>query len=134
MIQDPMYREHIMDHYQNPRNKRILKDADINIRELNPLCGDEVELFIVLDKGSKSKVKEISFMGKGCAISQAAASLLTEEASGKTFDELKQITNEDMIKLLAIDISPVRLKCALLALKTLEKGMHEYEGKQHAGS
>lgn len=126
MMEDPMYRENIIDHYQNPRNNGSIENPDIHLRELNPLCGDEVEIFIKLN--SKS-AKEISFKGKGCAISQAAASMLTEEAKGKTLDELKKTTNGDMIKMLAIPISPVRLKCALLALKTMEKAIYLYEGK-----
>ncbi len=128
MDNDSMYVEHIMDHYNNPRNYGTIANADFHLRELNPLCGDEIDMFVKL---TNTKA-HIMFKGKGCAISQAAASLLTEATKGKTIAEIKKITNEDMIQMLAIPISHVRLKCAVLALKTLEKGIHLYEGEHHA--
>lgn len=124
-----MYVENIMDHFNNPRNYGRIENASISLRELNPLCGDLIEVFAIIKNG---KLERISFTGKGCAISQAAASLLTEEITGKTIPQVKKITNDEMVKLLAIPISPVRLKCALLALKTVEKGIHIYEGKNNA--
>ncbi len=128
MEPDPMYVENIMDHYNNPHNYGTLEDPDIHLRELNPLCGDEIDLFIKFNNCKAC----IMFKGKGCAISQAAASLLTEDAKGKTLEEIKKISNEDMIGLLNIPISPVRLKCAILGLKTLEKGIRLYEERKHA--
>ncbi len=120
METESLYAENIMDHYNNPRNHGTMENANLHIRELNPLCGDEIEMYA---KISDEVIQDISFTGKGCAISQAAASILTEEAKGKRVEEIKGMSNEDMIKLLGIQISPVRLKCALLALKTLQRGM-----------
>ncbi len=122
METESLYAENIMDHYNNPRNHGKIENANLHIRELNPLCGDEIEMYA---KISDEAIQNISFMGKGCAISQAAASILTEEAKGKKVEEIKGMSNEDMIKILGIQISPVRLKCALLALKTIQRGMHE---------
>lgn len=128
METDTLYRDNILDHHHNPRNYGSIENPDIHLRELNPLCGDEIEIFIKLN----SEKIEMKFTGKGCAISQAAASMLTEEAKGKTIAELKNFKSEDMVKLLAIPISAVRLKCALLGLKTMEKGIYLYEAKNAA--
>ena len=121
---DEMYREHILDHYQNPRHcGRILKPS-LYHKELNPSCGDEIELSIRINNGT---VKEAKFAGHGCAISQAAASMLMEKIQGKAVKTVMQMTKEEMLELLAIPISAVRIKCALLALRTLEKGLLTYD-------
>ncbi len=129
MEADWMYRDNIIDHYQNPRNYGRMENPDIRLRELNPVCGDEIEIFVKLNS---ARIKEIKFWGKGCAISQAAASILTDEIKGKALREIKEITNERMIELLAIPVSPVRMKCAILALKTLEKGIYNHERGENA--
>ena len=117
-----MYRELILDHYQNPRNWGVLDDPDIDHAEDNPLCGDHLHLTMKLDENER--VAAVGWDGEGCAISQASASLLGEEIIGKTLDELKQFGKDDVLDLLGISISPVRLKCALLSLKVLKAGAY----------
>ncbi|MEK7327605.1 MAG: Fe-S cluster assembly sulfur transfer protein SufU [Chloroflexota bacterium] len=119
---DDMYREVILDHYKNPRNRGQLEPADISYEDDNPLCGDRIRIDIRLDENKR--VKEVAFSGQGCAISQASASMLTEEILGKSVDELKQISKEDILELLGIELGPVRLKCALLSLKVLKAGVY----------
>lgn len=125
---DMIYREHILDHFKNPRNHGTLHPADITYKDNNPLCGDEIQIAVKLD--TNKQVTDVKFEGRGCAISQCAASMLTEEIKGKNLSEVKHIKNQDVIELLAIPISPVRMKCAILSLKVLEAGIHEYEKKQ----
>lgn len=115
-----MYRENILDHYQHPRNKGRLEDPDISYEELNPLCGDKIRIDIKLEDG---RVKEILFDGQGCAISQAAASILTEMVEGQDKEGLKGLTKDDILEWLGIPVGPVRLKCALLPLKVLKGGL-----------
>ncbi|MBI4399637.1 SUF system NifU family Fe-S cluster assembly protein [Candidatus Micrarchaeota archaeon] len=119
-----MYTEMILDYYKFPRNFGTLEKADIKSRDTNPLCGDEIEFQINLDENKK--VKEVKYSGKGCAISQAAASMLTELMQGKTVDELKKISKGDIYDLLGITLSPVRVKCALLGLKVMKIGVYTY--------
>lgn len=122
---DSIYREYILDHYKNPRNFGRLENPDISHRETNPLCGDEIGIYIKLD--SKKNVSEIKFSGRGCAISQASASMLTEAIQGKNLSEIKSFKKENILEMLAIPISPVRLKCAILSLDTLKNGIFIYE-------
>jgi nitrogen fixation NifU-like protein len=119
---DDMYREIILDHYKNPRHYGKLEPADISFEDDNPLCGDRVRIDIRLDEASR--VKEVAFSGKGCAISQASASMLAESAVGKTLDELKQLDKEHVMEMLGIELGPTRVKCALLALKVLKAGIY----------
>jgi len=121
-VMDDMYREVILDHYKNPRNRGKLEPADISYEDDNPLCGDRIRIDIRLDENRR--VKEVAFSGQGCAISQASASMLTEEIVGKLVDDLKQISKEDILELLGIELGPVRLKCALLSLKVLKAGVY----------
>ncbi len=125
---DNIYRENVMDHYNAPRNKGKLADADIVHKESNPFCGDEIEMSM---KFSDGKVSDIKFNGQGCAISQASASMLTEFIKNKQINEIKSMTTEDIRKLIAIPLSPVRLKCALLSLDTIKNAImiHERYGK-----
>ena len=125
---DMIYREHILDHYKNPRNHGTIEHADISYHDNNPLCGDEIKIAVTLD--SEKKVDDVKFIGRGCAISQCAASMLTEEIKGKSLEDVKKIRNQDIIDMLSIPISPVRMKCAILSLKVLEAGIYEYEKKQ----
>jgi nitrogen fixation NifU-like protein len=118
---DQFYREYILDHYKNPRNFGRLEDADIRHEEENPLCGDVVGIDIKVDAG---KVADVRFHGRGCAISQASASLLTERLKGMTLDDAKKIGKEDVLGELGIEISPARIKCALLSLKVLKAGAY----------
>ncbi len=122
-----MYTDIILDYYRHPRNFGTIKDADIKSRDSNPLCGDVIEIHIKL-KGSRIEI--IKFSGHGCAISQAAAGMLTEMVSGKNLEEAEGVTKKDILSALAIPISPVRLKCALLALKVLKTGVYAHMGSK----
>lgn len=121
---DSMYQENILDHYKSPRNFGKINNANVHHHEYNPLCGDEIELFLVI---KDKKVADVKFHGHGCAISQASASMLTEEIKGKNIDDLKKMTKENILELLGITLSPVRLKCALLSLDTLKNSILIFE-------
>ena len=112
---DELYRDQILDHYKRPHNFGRIENPDLEFEDTNPLCGDEQHVTIRLD--ADGKVEQIAFDGKGCAISTAATSLLTDELVGMTRDELIQLPKEYVLELLGIDISATRLKCALLGLK-----------------
>lgn len=117
-----MYRENILDHAQNPRYPGILNPADIDHEEHNPLCGDRLHLTLQLDENNR--VKAIAWDGEGCAISQATASMLAEEIMGKTVDEVRQLTRDDVLELIGFPLTINRMKCALLSLKTLMIGLY----------
>ncbi len=123
---EDLYRENILDHYQNPRNYGTLDGPDISYEDDNPLCGDVIRIDIKLD--DQDRVTEVAFVGEGCAISQASASMLTEEILGKTLEEVKQISKDDVLDMLGIQLGPVRIKCALLALKVLKAGAYGLTG------
>lgn len=126
MSGDSIYREIILDHYQNPRHRGTLDPHDYSYEDSNPLCGDEVRI----DARVKDNViSEIAFTGQGCAISQASASILMELAHGKTLDEVKAIDKEELLDEIGIELSPARLKCALLSLKVLKAALY---GIDHA--
>jgi nitrogen fixation NifU-like protein len=113
--------EYILDHYKNPRNYGTLPEPDISHEEGNPSCGDVIRIDL---RVRDNRVVEARFSGKGCAISQAAASILTEMIVDKSLDEIKAITKDDMLSALGITISPIRFKCATLALKVLKSGLY----------
>lgn len=115
---DDLYREHILDHYKNPRNFGEMPEATHHYHDTNPLCGDEITMFLKV--GEDGRIDDVHFTGRGCAISQASASLLTEEIKGKTLEEAKAIDRDQVLANLGITISPARVKCALLSLKTLK--------------
>jgi len=119
---DDMYREFILDHYKNPRYHGVLDPADISYEDDNPLCGDVIRIDLRVDEDNR--VVESGFSGEGCAISQASASMLMEEIQGKTLDEIKKFTRDDILEMLGIELGPVRLKCAMLALKVLKVGAY----------
>ncbi len=118
---DQFYREYILDHYKNPRNYGRLEHPDITHEEDNPLCGDVVGMDFQIKAGV---IEDIRFHGRGCAISQASASLLTERLKGIALDEAKKIDKNDVLGELGIQISPARIKCALLPLKVLKVGAY----------
>jgi nitrogen fixation protein NifU and related proteins len=125
-----IYRELILDYYRNPRNFGKLERFDIDAHDTNPLCGDEIEMQIRVGDGQK--IEEIKFTGKGCAISQASASMLTELAKGKQLDWVKQVSKEDVFKMLGNpDLGPSRVKCALLGMKVLKTGVYGYLGAHY---
>lgn len=122
---DDLFRQNILEHYQNPRNFGTLEQPDISAEDSNPLCGDEIRIDLRVKDGV---IEDVRFSGKGCSISRAAASMLTEEIRGKTLDEVKRIGKDDVLEMLGIELGPVRLKCALLALKTLKVGVYGVRG------
>jgi nitrogen fixation protein NifU and related proteins len=112
---DDLYREQILEHYKRPHNFGRPDSFDLEYEDTNPFCGDEQHIFLVLD--GDGRVAEARFEGKGCAISTAATSMLTEELAGKTREEVLRMPKEFVLELLGIDISATRMKCALLGLK-----------------
>ena len=119
---DDMYREFILDHYKHPRHHGVLEPADISYEDDNPLCGDVIRVDLRVDENNC--VVESGFSGQGCAISQASASILMEEIQGKTLDQIKKLSRDDILDMLGIELGPVRLKCAMLALKVLKVGAY----------
>jgi nitrogen fixation protein NifU and related proteins len=115
---DDLYRENILDHYKRPRNFGRPESFDLDYEDTNPFCGDEQHVFIELD--ADDRVRRVSFEGKGCAISTAATSMLTEELDGKTREELLRLPKDFVLDLLGIDISATRMKCAMLGLKVVK--------------
>jgi nitrogen fixation protein NifU and related proteins len=117
-VDDQLYREQILEHYKRPQNFGSLDEFDLEFEDSNPFCGDEQHVWIRLD--DSGGVEEIAFEGKGCAISTAATSLLTEELGGLTRDDLLKLPKEFVLDLLGIQISATRMKCALLGLKVVK--------------
>ncbi len=126
-LADDMYREELLEHYRTPKNNGRIEKADVKYRDFNPVCGDEIEIFLKVKNG---KVSDIKFTGKGCAISQAAASILTEHIKGKKLEEIKKLSNEKMLGMLPVKVSHLRIKCGLLALKAAQKGLVIYRGSK----
>ncbi len=118
---DELYREDILDHYKHPRHRGTLEKPDITYEDANPLCGDQLRIDIAVEDG---RIAQIRHSGHGCAISQAAASMLCERMAGRPLAEVKDLTRDDVLEMLGIELGPVRLKCALLALKTLKAGVY----------
>ncbi len=112
------YSEEILDHYENPNHFGRILNADKRAYDLNPLCGDHLIFEVKLDNG---KIKDVKYSGNGCAISQATADLLIDEMIGKSFEELKSINSDYVLKLVGIKLSPARIKCALLSFEILKK-------------
>ena len=115
---DDMYREEILSHYKRPRNWGVLEDADLEFEDTNPLCGDELKVMLKVDE--QKVVTEVRFDGHGCAISQASASMASEELVGKRVDELVALDKAFVLDLLGIPISATRMKCAMLSLKVIK--------------
>ena len=124
---DQFYREFILDHYKNPRNFGRLEGASVSHEEYNPLCGDLVGMDFRIEDGV---IEDVRFHGRGCAISQASASLMTERLKGMSLEEARRISKDDVLEELGIDISPARLKCALLTLKVLKVGAYGLAGDE----
>jgi nitrogen fixation NifU-like protein len=122
-----IYKEIILDYYRNPRNFGKLEQPDISSHDTNPLCGDELDMQIKVGQGSK--IESIMFTGKGCAVSLASASMLTELAKGKDLEWVKSLSKEDILKMLGNpELGPSRIKCALLGMKVLKTGVYGYLG------
>jgi len=141
-----MYTDIILDYYRHPRNYGKIEDAQIKARDSNPLCGDTIEIHILTEPEGQANnltgrmsaasasigkeiISDIKFSGKGCAISQAAASILTDMIKGKSLEQAAKLDKDDILESLGIEISAVRLKCALLSLKVLKTGILDYLGK-----
>ncbi len=118
---DDLYRELILDHYQHPHNHGEIPGADISYEDSNPLCGDKIRIDVKLQGNI---VADVKFNGKGCAISQASASMLTDELIGKSLDEIKKMDKQFILDLLGIPLGPTRIKCALLPLKVIKAGIY----------
>ena len=122
---DQLYREVILDHYRNPRSHGLLDAPDAQAEGQNPLCGDEVTVTLRFDGDT---ISAVGFEGRGCAISQAATSMLTELVEGKTADEVARMPKEELLEEIGIPLTPVRLKCALLGLGVLKVALHKSRG------
>jgi nitrogen fixation NifU-like protein len=115
---DQLYREYILDHYKHPHNWGELPSPDLEAHDLNPLCGDELKVQLAV--GGDGRITDIAFSGHGCAISQAAASMISDEVKGMKVDQLMSLDRSSILELLGIDISATRMKCAMLAVKVLK--------------
>ncbi|MDO8628267.1 MAG: SUF system NifU family Fe-S cluster assembly protein [Nanoarchaeota archaeon] len=124
---EQLYQEQIMEHYKHPRNKGVLTKPDIDYYEVNQVCGDELHITFNV---KENKITDINFEGKGCAISQSAASLVTEHIKGKTLETIKKMEKEDVNKILGINVGPGRTKCATLIIKALHRGIYLYEQRK----
>jgi len=123
-----MYRQQILDHYKNPRNYGEIEDATFTHVGENPMCGDEIRMDVVLEDDEET-IEAVRFSGDGCAISQASASMLTSELHGMTLKELGEMDRDDVIDMLGVDISPMRVKCAVLAEKVAQDGADIYRSE-----
>ena len=126
---DDLYRDEILEHYRNPHNFGTLAEPDVTYEGANPLCGDRMTLSLKFADGN---VAEVAFTGRGCAISQASASMLTDEIKGKSLAEVATTGRQDVLDNLGIEISPARMKCAMLSLETLRSAVSDrvaWQGK-----
>lgn len=122
-----LYAEIILDHFKHPRHEGFLEKPDIHVQDNNPLCGDKVTVDLRID--ATGKIIDIGFIGEGCAISKASTSILTDEIIGKSLDEIENMPNEKIYELIGIEVSPARVKCALLGLSTIKKGIKIYKAQ-----
>jgi nitrogen fixation NifU-like protein len=122
---DSLYREVILDHYKNPRGHGVIEDADAVAEGQNPLCGDEVSIAIAFEGDT---IADVKFQGRGCAISQAATSMLMDMVKGRTAQEVATMSREELLEEVGIPLTPVRLKCALLGLGVLKVALHKGRG------
>ena len=124
---DQLYREVILDHYKNPRGHGLIEGADAEAEGQNPLCGDEVSIYVAFGDDGDT-IDEVKFSGPGCAISQAATSMLTEMVKGRSATEVATLPRDELLEEIGIPLTPVRLKCALLGLSTLKLALHKAKG------
>jgi nitrogen fixation protein NifU and related proteins len=124
---DQLYREIILDHYKNPRGHGVIDDADAEAEGMNPLCGDEVSIYVEFGDDGDT-IDEVKFSGRGCAISQAATSMLTEMVQGKTAQQVAALDKDELLEEIGIQLTPIRLKCAMLGLTTLKVALHKAKG------
>ena len=124
---EQMYREVILDHYKNPRGHGVLEHADAEADGQNPLCGDEVSIYVAFAEDGET-IDEVKFSGRGCAISQAATSMLMEMSKGRTALDVATMDKEELLAEIGVPLTPVRLKCAMLGLTTLKVALHKAKG------
>ena len=124
---DSLYREVILDHYKNPRGHGVIEGADAEAEGQNPLCGDEVSIYVAFGDDGDT-IDDVMFSGRGCAISQAATSMLTEMVQGKTATTVASLDKQELLDEIGIPLTPVRLKCAMLGLTTLKVALHKAKG------
>jgi nitrogen fixation NifU-like protein len=124
---DAMYREVILDHYKNPRGHGEIEDADAHAEGQNPLCGDEVAIYVEFGADGET-IEDVRFRGRGCAISQAATSMLTEMVKGRKATEVASLPRDELLDEVGIPLTPIRLKCALLGLGVLKVALHKAKG------
>jgi nitrogen fixation NifU-like protein len=124
---EDLYREVILDHYKNPRGHGELEGADVSAEGQNPLCGDEVSIYVAFG-GDGDTIDDVKFEGRGCAISQAATSMLTEMVKGRSAREIAELPRDELLEEIGIPLTPIRLKCALLGLSTLKLALHKAKG------
>jgi nitrogen fixation protein NifU and related proteins len=129
---DDLYRDEILEHYRQPHNFGTLEHPDAVHEGHNPLCGDRITMMLSI--AEDGTVRDVAFSGRGCAISQASASLLTDEIRGRRVSDVEGLTSQDILDLLGIEISPARLKCALLSLDTLQRALRDRAEVNQAGS
>jgi nitrogen fixation NifU-like protein len=124
---EDLYREVILDHYKNPRGHGVIEDADAAAEGMNPLCGDEVAIYVAFAADGET-IDEVKFSGRGCAISQAATSMLMEMVHGRTAKEVGELSKDELLEEIGIPLTPIRLKCALLGLGVLKVALHRAKG------
>ncbi len=124
---DDLYREVILDHYKNPRGHGVIEDADAEAEGQNPLCGDEVSIYVAFGEDGET-IDEVKFSGRGCAISQAATSMLMEMTKGRKATEVAALDKDELLAEIGIPLTAVRLKCAMLGLTTLKVALHKAKG------
>jgi nitrogen fixation NifU-like protein len=124
---DQLYREVILDHYKNPRGHGVIDGADAEAEGQNPLCGDEVSIYVSFGDDGET-IDEVKFSGRGCAISQAATSMLMEMVQGRTAIEVATLEKDELLDEIGIPLTPIRLKCAMLGLTTLKVALHKAKG------
>jgi nitrogen fixation protein NifU and related proteins len=124
---ESLYREVILDHYKNPRGHGVIEDADAEAEGQNPLCGDEVSVYVAFGEDGET-IEDVKFSGRGCAISQAATSMLMEMTKGRTAQQVAELDKEELLAEIGVPLTPVRLKCAMLGLTTLKVALHKAKG------
>jgi nitrogen fixation protein NifU and related proteins len=122
-----LYREVILDHYKNPRGHGVIEHADAEAEGQNPLCGDDVSIYVAFGEDGET-IDEVKFSGRGCAISQAATSMLMEMTKGRTAEQVASLDKDELLAEIGVPLTPVRLKCAMLGLTTLKVALHKAKG------